>query len=124
MGGAIVADWYVLVDGQTRGPGSLDELRALLRRTDPAHLFVWRAGFDDWTLASEVPELSTPPAPPQSPVPHVQTIIPRTSADVAVSPEASRPTEQRSSNFIARRGRGELDHRISYWVVAHIANLA
>jgi hypothetical protein len=77
--GAVVSDWYIFIDGQTRGPGTTDDLIAYLRKNDPAHTHVWREGFDGWKLARDVPELATalaapPPeilAPPPPSVPTV-----------------------------------------------------
>ena len=59
-----MTEWYVSIDGQKRGPGSADALRGFLKNNDPKRFRVWREGFDDWTLASEVTELSGEVSPP------------------------------------------------------------
>ena len=48
--------WYLIVEGATLGPHTVDEL---LREPgfNPNSL-VWRPGFADWTVAKEVPELA------------------------------------------------------------------
>src|SRR5438034_6187711 len=57
-------EWYISIDGEKRGPGSTDALRGFLKNNDPKRLHVWREGFDDWKLASDVPELSGEVSPP------------------------------------------------------------
>jgi len=60
-----MTEWYVFIDGQERGPGSTDALLGFLNDNHPRRFHVWREGFDDWKLASEVPELSGKvPSPP------------------------------------------------------------
>jgi len=57
-------EWHVSLDGDTRGPFSLEELRAWLNSTPggwDAH--VWHEGFQDWMDARACAELD-PPAQP------------------------------------------------------------
>jgi hypothetical protein len=67
-----VSDWYILIDGQARGPGTTADLIAYLQQNDPAHTQVWRDGFEGWTLARDVPELAAAlaTAPPGAEPPH------------------------------------------------------
>jgi membrane protease subunit (stomatin/prohibitin family) len=57
--------WYITRDGQNLGPFAPDQLlqQGLTRQT-----YVWRAGFENWTKAADVPDLaallgSVPPPP-------------------------------------------------------------
>jgi predicted Zn finger-like uncharacterized protein len=59
-------EWHVSLDGDTRGPFSIDELRVWLNTTASgwdAH--VWHEGFPDWVDARACAELD-PPQPSQS----------------------------------------------------------
>ncbi len=50
--------WYVVVDGEQRGPLPPIELSQLFAKGMVAlDSYVWKEGFDDWQLASDVPEL-------------------------------------------------------------------
>lgn len=58
--------WYIAPNGQQLGPF---ELHQLLQNGLTHQVMVWRAGFDGWKLASQVPELASllatlPPPPP------------------------------------------------------------
>ena len=64
-------NWFVFADGQRHGPVQTDRLVAFLELNDESNdalpVYVWRDGFADWTLASEVPELAVLlPSPPLS----------------------------------------------------------
>ncbi|MDH3624694.1 MAG: zinc-ribbon domain-containing protein [Myxococcales bacterium] len=50
--------WYIVVDGEQRGPLPPIELSQLFAKGS-VHLdsYVWKEGFDDWKVAGEVPEL-------------------------------------------------------------------
>ncbi|HAA68778.1 MAG TPA: hypothetical protein DCE55_06555 [Planctomycetaceae bacterium] len=50
--------WHYSHDGQAVGPVSYDQLLAEIRTQKvSAQTLVWREGFEDWTLAAEVPGL-------------------------------------------------------------------
>ena len=65
--------WFVFVEGQRHGPVQSERLVAFLESHTASHdashpappVYVWREGFTDWRLASDVPELALPP-----PLPH------------------------------------------------------
>ncbi len=50
--------WYIVVDGEQRGPLPPIELSQLFAKGS-VHLdsYVWKEGFDDWKVAGDVPEL-------------------------------------------------------------------
>jgi hypothetical protein len=51
--------WFYAEGERSVGPVSFDALTAVLLRTpDPGQISVWRAGFEDWRLAKDVPELA------------------------------------------------------------------
>jgi hypothetical protein len=60
LGGHYVSDdWYYDLDGGQVGPLSLGELRQeLAKLSRRKQVFVWRAGFTDWKLAGDVPEIT------------------------------------------------------------------
>lgn len=52
-------DWFYAEGEVSVGPLSSDALiRALRRTTEPGKVLVWRAGFESWQPASEVPEIA------------------------------------------------------------------
>ena len=52
------AGWYVVVEGEQRGPLPPIELSQLFAKGSVGlDSYVWKEGFDDWKAASEVPEL-------------------------------------------------------------------
>lgn len=53
-----MAEWYYMLDDQKMGPISSQDLKRLADagRLEPSD-FVWKAGMEDWELASEVPGL-------------------------------------------------------------------
>lgn len=65
--------WFVVVDGQKRGPYDQSHLVAeLLTLHDPRTPKVWKAGMSDWVAASEIPELARfvpPPVTASAPLP-------------------------------------------------------
>src|SRR5882757_7907211 len=65
--------WFVFVEGQRHGPVQNERLIAFLESHSAPHdeshpappVYVWREGFAEWRLASDVPELVLPPPLPQ-----------------------------------------------------------
>jgi hypothetical protein len=63
--------WFVFVEGQRHGPVPSERLVTFLESHTAPHdeshpappVYVWREGFTDWQLASDVPELALPPPP-------------------------------------------------------------
>src|SRR5262249_43670892 len=64
--------WFVFVEGQRHGPVQSERLVAFLESHTASHdashpappVYVWREGFTEWRLASDIPELALPPPPP------------------------------------------------------------
>ncbi len=53
------ATWYIVVDGEQKGPLPPIELSQLFAKGAVGlDSFVWKEGFDDWKVASDVPELT------------------------------------------------------------------
>jgi hypothetical protein len=72
-----IISWFVFVEGQRHGPVRSERLIAFLESHTASHdeshpappVYVWREGFTDWRLASDIPELALPPPPPQAAAP-------------------------------------------------------
>lgn len=64
IGAGWMLEWYIALDGQTRGPLSTEAVLTFLKTRGRASVYVWRQGFHDWRLADEVPPFSksAPPA--------------------------------------------------------------
>jgi hypothetical protein len=58
MGWGNMSDWYVNSEGREDGPFDLPAVVAYLRAIEPAQVYVWRAGLDEWKLIQDVPELA------------------------------------------------------------------
>jgi predicted Zn finger-like uncharacterized protein len=53
------ATWYIVVDGEQKGPLPPIELSQLFAKGAVGlDSYIWKEGFDDWKVASEVPELA------------------------------------------------------------------
>jgi predicted Zn finger-like uncharacterized protein len=53
------ATWYIVVDGEQKGPLAPIELSQLFAKGKVnLESYVWNEGFDDWRVASEVPEVA------------------------------------------------------------------
>ena len=53
------ATWYIVVDGEQKGPLPPIELSRLFAKGSVGlDSYVWKEGFDDWKAASDVPELT------------------------------------------------------------------
>src|SRR5215813_8039096 len=65
--------WFVFVEGQRHGPVQSERLVAFLESHTASHdashpappVYVWREGFAEWRLASDIPELALPPPLPE-----------------------------------------------------------
>src|SRR5215468_1536530 len=66
--------WFVFVEGQRHGPVQSERVIAFLESHTASHdeshpappVYVWREGFTEWQLASNIPELALPPPVPQA----------------------------------------------------------
>jgi len=53
------ATWYIVVDGEQKGPLAPIDLSQLFAKGSVGlESYVWNEGFDDWRVASEVPEVA------------------------------------------------------------------
>lgn len=53
------ATWYIVVDGEQKGPLAPIDLSQLFAKGSVSlESYVWNEGFDDWRVASDVPELA------------------------------------------------------------------
>src|SRR5213594_1432779 len=112
--------WFVFTEGQQYGPVAAENLIAFLAAHTGPPVYVWRDGFADWMLASDVPELAVAPAlppPPLMPTPE--------AAEASVEPAPSAESEQPSGrrNIVARHWRGDLPLWASYWLIVWLGNL-
>jgi GYF domain 2 len=74
--------WYYALDAKEVGPLTLADLSAILSRaSNPKDVLVWRAGFEQWQRAANVPELSAfvikPPPLPTQPTTSLPSVLPR-----------------------------------------------
>ena len=69
--------WFVFTEGLQHGPVATEHVIAFLEAHSGPPVYVWRDGFADWMLASDVPELAVSPLlappPPAAPPPAVET---------------------------------------------------
>ncbi len=98
-----MSEWYYTANGQQQGPVSLEQLQQMLQSgaADLASTQVWRAGFEQWVPANQVPEL-TSPAPgvaaptsgqPEAPVTEAQVSNPYAAPSVSAPLQATEPGE-------------------------------
>ena len=87
-------DWYVFDEGTEKGPFSEQALVEYVRTRNPARVFVWRPGLDQWLLARDVPDIMRAVRP----VPPLVAIRP---PELAVSDEAdaSAPARKRKGKW-------------------------
>ncbi|MBU6239662.1 MAG: DUF4339 domain-containing protein, partial [Planctomycetes bacterium] len=53
-------NWYVMVEGNRRGPAELEKVVALIKQKKiPADSLVWRDGLEEWTAANKLPEFAS-----------------------------------------------------------------
>ena len=89
--------WFVFTEGQQHGPIATERLIAFLEAHSGPPVYVWRDGFADWMLASDVPELAVSPqlpAPPPMPA-----LAPPAAAEAPVEP-VTPPTKRVSRKLI------------------------
>src|ERR1043165_2181169 len=83
--------WFVFTEGQQHGPVAAENLVAFLAAHTGPPVYVWRDGFADWMLASDVPELTA--SPQLAPPPQMLLLQPPVAAEApaeAVAPGAAR----------------------------------
>src|SRR5207249_4814922 len=102
--------WFVFTEGQQHGPVATEHLIAFLQAHSGPPVYVWRDGFADWMLASDVPELAvSPPLPPPALTPLLEP--PPVAAEAPVEsgtpPIEPEPSASRQ-NIVARHWRGDL----------------
>ena len=108
--------WFVFTEGQQHGPVAAQHLIAFLEAHSGSPVYVWRDGFADWTLASDVPELAVSPLLPPPPA---TLQLPPAAAEAPTEPQAP-PDRQ---NIVARHWRGDLPLWASYWLVVWLGNI-
>src|SRR5215468_5814991 len=80
--------WFVFTEGQQHGPVAAENLITFLAAHTGPPVYVWRDGFADWMLASEVPELAVAPALPPPPLmPSPSAVATEAAAEPAPTPE-------------------------------------
>ena len=120
--------WFVFTEGQQHGPVAAENLVAFLAAHTGPPVYVWRDGFADWMLASDVPELTVSPQlapPPQvlllQPPPEVPLLAAEAPAEAVTPVEPEQPSGRR--NFVARHWRGDLPLWASYWLIVWLGNI-
>src|SRR5215510_7558151 len=120
--------WFVFTEGQQHGPVAAENLVAFLAAHTGPPVYVWRDGFADWMLASDVPELTVSPQlapPPQvlllQPPPEVPLLAAEAPAEAVTPVEPEQPSGRR--NFVARHWRGDLPLCASYWLIVWLGNI-
>jgi hypothetical protein len=78
--------WFVFTEGQQHGPVAAEQLIAFLQAHSGPPVYVWRDGFADWMLASDVPELAVPPQLPPPPPPAPTLVEVEAPAEPVVVP--------------------------------------
>jgi hypothetical protein len=126
--------WYILKNGIKEGPYSDEQLGELIANDyiQPDDL-VWKPGFGQWMLATDVPGLLAPPsttpksrhelppktASPESEVSYTQISEPLKPSLTRAEPslQSDRPLRKaRRGTYLFRHWRGELSLPVSYWV--------
>src|SRR5262245_30349061 len=110
--------WFVFTEGLQHGPVATEHLIAFLEAHSGPPVYVWRDGFADWVLSSDVPELAvSPQLPPPPPTPAPQ---PPPAATEAPAEPQTPPGRQ---NIVVRHWRGDLPLWASYWLVVWLGNI-
>jgi hypothetical protein len=93
MGGVVMSDtWYYAEGGTSQGPVTLSVLLSLLSRiSDPGKVQVWRAGFEQWQSAANVPEIAQQLPPPLAPSPPEPRREPVASKEIQQIALANKP---------------------------------
>jgi uncharacterized protein DUF4339 len=120
--------WFVFTEGQQHGPVAAENLVAFLAAHTGPPVYVWRDGFADWMLASDVPELTVSPQlapPPQmlllQPPPQAPLLAAEAPAEAVTPVEPEQPSASR--NFVTRHWRGDLPLWASYWLIVWLGNI-
>jgi GYF domain 2 len=123
-----ITSWFVFTEGQQHGPVAAENLVAFLAAHTGPPVYVWRDGFADWMLASDVPELTVSPQlapPPQmlllQPPPQAPLLAAEAPAEAVTPVEPEQPSGSR--NFVARHWRGDLPLWASYWLIVWLGNI-
>ena len=100
--------WYFLDGERQLGPLSRDELKHFLHGQDSSAVHVWREGFSEWVVATDLPELALAEASP------VLAEVGTAHCEDTSGVSAIKPA--RFKNFIAMNWRGEFSLATSYWL--------